>query len=471
VEDIPDESAQRSGLSLCQDADIARHSLASIWAGLGLVEFALLAGTHSRVHKLAVTVFAALTMAAYLLRLVLILRKNRIYARDARLWRILFCATLVCFSAAWGLLSCYSDIVNGFSNWNSLLLTFCVVGLAFGAIVSLTPRPLYLYCHVLPLLVPPIVVELSLGGEGYGMALINSVCLALLLAQGRELSLQYSRSFEGRRLLEQAKRQAEAANEAKGHFLANISHELRTPMNGIMGMTELALDTPLSAVQRDLLETARKSATSLLGLLNDVLDFSEIENKSVQLDQTAFDAAKLVSETVQAFEGPAEQKGLSIGCQVAPNMPSQVTGDPARLRQILVNLIGNAVKFTPAGSVRVEATVASAGSGTLQLQFAVSDTGIGIPREKQSVVFQPFAQADGSMTRKYGGTGLGLSISMRLVELMGGRMWLESQPGKGSTFYFSAPFACPEPVASATIEALRRVHEPAATTSPSPSLG
>jgi len=448
VPDTTGESAQRADLSIQRDADIARRSLAGIWAGLGLVQFALLAGTYSKVHMQAVTLFAVTTMSAYLVRLFLILRKDQLYPRNPRAWRQLFCATLICFSSAWGLLSCYSYISNGFSYWNSLLLTFCLLGISFGAIVSLTPRLLYLYCHVLPLLVPPIVVDLWLGGNGYGMALINLVCLAFLLAQGRQLNVQYRKAFEDRRLLETAKKMAEAANEAKGHFLANISHELRTPMNGIIGMTELALDTELSSQQRDLLETSRNSAMSLLYLLNDVLDFSRMEAKGVQLENVPFDLAKLVSETVQVFEILAKQKGLSLACEISPEIPAELTGDPARLRQILVNLLGNAIKFTPAGSVLVRATVEAGGSpdgsSATQVRFAVSDTGIGIPQDKQNIIFQPFAQADGSMTRKYGGTGLGLSISMRLVELMGGRLWIASEPGKGSTFHFAVRFERPE---------------------------
>jgi signal transduction histidine kinase len=444
VSDTIGDAAQGADLSRQQDADVARRSLSGIWAGLGLVQFALLAGAYSRVHVLAVTLFAAITMGAYLLRLFLILRKEEIYPRSPHTWRMAFCATLICFSSSWGLFGCYSYISSGFSQWNSLLLTFCILSISFGAIVSLIPRPLYLYCHVLPLLIPPIVIDLSLGGEGYGMAFINLVCLVFLLAQGRQLSAEYRKALEDRRLLESAKKLAEAANEAKSHFLANISHELRTPMNGIIGMTELALETTLSPEQRDLLETSRDSTLSLLSLLNDVLDFSRMEAKSVQLDNLTFDLAKLVSETTQMFEAQATQKGLSLTCEVSNDFPGEVRGDAARLRQILVNLVGNALKFTPAGSVVVRATVESLGSHEIQVRFSVTDTGIGIPMEKQSVIFQPFAQADGSMTRKYGGTGLGLSISMRLVELMGGRMWMASEPGKGSTFHFSVCFARPE---------------------------
>jgi signal transduction histidine kinase len=473
---VPDihEPAQRVALSHQQDADVARHSLAGIWAGLGLVQFALLAGTHSRIPTFAITVFAAATIGPYLMRLLLVLRKNGIYFVKARLWRTAFCATLICFSTAWGILSCYSNFVNGLLNWNSLMLAFCVLGIAFGAIFALTPRPLYLCCHVLPLLIPPVVIDLSLGPEGYGMALINLICLLLILAQGRQLSRQYRQSFGDRQLLEQAKKMAEAANEAKGHFLANISHELRTPMNGIIGTTELVLDTELTAVQRDLLETSRNSAISLLYLLNDVLDFSKIDTHGIQLASTSFDLPKLVAETAQAFQMLATQKGLSLTCEISPQIPSELDGDPARVRQILVNLLGNALKFTHVGSVRIGAVLESASQREVQVRFTVSDTGIGIPLAKQALIFQPFMQADGSMTRQYGGTGLGLTISRRLVEMMGGRIWVSSQSGRGTAFHFVVRFACPHTQA-APDALVHAMHETGPSeslgASPSPSLG
>jgi len=453
VSDRNDELAQCDALSLQQDADIARRSLAGIWAGLGLVQFALLAGRYSEGHLLAVTLFAVATMAAYLSRLFLILRKSQIYSRNPRGWRVGFCACLLCFSSAWGLLSSYSYIVYGFANWNSLLLTFCVLAISFGAFLSLTPRPLYLYCHVLPLLLPPIVVNLYLGGQqGYGLAFIHFVCLTLLLAQGKQLGTQYRKASEDRRLLESAKKLAEAANEAKSNFLANMSHELRTPMNGIIAMTELALETPLSTEQRDLLETSRNSASSLLSLLNDVLDFSKMDAKGLELENIPFDVHKVLSETARVFEIQAGQKGLALTCEIATDVPRKLIGDAARLRQILVNLLGNAIKFTSDGSVSLHAGVDSRSAPDVQIHIAVSDTGIGIPKDKQRLIFQPFAQADGSMTRKYGGQGLGLSISLRLVELMHGNLWVVSEAGQGSTFHFSARFGLAPAGETATSE-------------------
>ena len=238
--------------------------------------------------------------------------------------------------------------------------------------------------------------------------------------------------------LQEAKTAADAANKAKSEFLANMSHEIRTPMNGVIGMTELALDTALDSTQRGYLNTVKSSAHALLVILNDILDFSKIEAGKLEIEDIAFNPRQTIGDALKAVEVRAGKKGLNLRGIWPQDLPTHVMGDPGRIRQVLTNLCDNAIKFTEQGGITVAVSLKVVDADTFEMEVAVTDTGVGIPASKQQLIFAAFSQADTSTTRRFGGTGLGLTISTRLVELMGGRIWVESVEGVGSTFYFTS---------------------------------